>query len=437
MAKPRVAVFGAAGLIGAAVVRDLAHRGFPVIAVARRFGPADLASAADTHLEAAFATMSAEALAATLGDAEVVVNAVGVLQSAASGSAETAHFEFPQRLIAALKLRERPTLLVHVSIPGAEAGQTAFSRTKMQGELAIQASGLPYVILRPGFVIAAAAYGGGALVRGLAGWPFDLPAAEREQPFRIVALADVTATAAWAAQAWGGGRRTFAADFDVMSLAPTTVGEVVDAYRRHFGGPPPRWVLPSLVLDLGARLADAVGALGWRAPIRSTALAEMRRGVSGDPRAWMAQTGLSPRTLAQALAGLEPSAQERWFANLYLLKPLLLATLAAFYGLSGAIGLTAGFAAAKSALIARGFSPPAAVASVAATSLADLAVAAMIAVAPLSRRGLQAALALALAYLVAGTALAPDLWADPLGPLLKVLPVLALCAAALAVSGDR
>ena len=436
MAKPRVAVFGAAGSIGAAMVRDLARRGFPVVAIARRLGPADLASPAAAHIEAPFAAMSAQALAAMLAEVDVVVNAVGVLQGGASGSAETAHVEFPQRLIGALALLDRRTLLVHISIPGAEAGQTAFSRTKLQAELAIQDLGLPYVILRPGFVIAAAAYGGGALIRALAALPLALPPNEREQPFRVVAIADVTATAAWAAQAWGDGRRKFAADFDVMSLAPTMVGEVVDAYRRHFGGARPRVVLPSALLDLGARLADAVARLGWRAPIRSTALAEMRRGVSGDPRAWMAETGLAPRTLAQALAALEPSVQERWFARLYLVKPAILATLAAFYALSGVIALTWGFAAAKAEL-ARSFSPALAEAFVIATSLADLAVAAMIAVRPLSRLGLWLALALALAYLVGGTALAPALWADPLGPFVKVFPVLALCATALALSSER
>ena len=107
MAKPRVAVFGAAGLIGAAIVRDLARRGFPVIAVARRLGPADLASPAAAHIEAPFAGMSAQALAAMLADADVVINAVGVLQSGVSGSAETAHVEFPQRLIGALKRPDR------------------------------------------------------------------------------------------------------------------------------------------------------------------------------------------------------------------------------------------------------------------------------------------------------------------------------------------
>ena len=47
------------------------------------------------------------------------------------------------------------------------------------------------------------------------------------------------------------------------------------------------------------------------------------------------------------------------------------------------------------------------------------------------------AVAVTLLYLVAGTILLPSLWAEPLGPLLKTLPVLALNFVALAILEDR
>jgi hypothetical protein len=42
-----------------------------------------------------------------------------------------------------------------------------------------------------------------------------------------------------------------------------------------------------------------------------------------------------------------------------------------------------------------------------------------------------------LAYLVGATFLTPALWTDPLGPLVKIFPQLALMIVALAVLGDR
>ena len=51
--------------------------------------------------------------------------------------------------------------------------------TKREAERLIAASGIAYAILRPGFVVAPSAYGGSAMLRALAAFPLDLPAAER------------------------------------------------------------------------------------------------------------------------------------------------------------------------------------------------------------------------------------------------------------------
>ena len=43
----------------------------------------------------------------------------------------------------------------------------------------------------------------------------------------------------------------------------------------------------------------------------------------------------------------------------------------------------------------------------------------------------------ALGAILAGTLLAPGLWADPLGPLVKVVPAIVLAVVALAILDDR
>ena len=50
---------------------------------------------------------------------------------------------------------------------------------------------------------------------------------------------------------------------------------------------------------------------------------------------------------------------------------------------------------------------------------------------------LYAALAISLLYLIAATILVPDLWVDPLGPLLKILPIMMLNLMLLAILDDR
>ena len=78
-----------------------------------------------------------------------------------------------------------------------------------------------------------------------------------------------------------------------------------------------------------------------------------------------------------------------------------------------------------------------AVPGVIAGALADIAIGIGVAIRPLARTALYGALAISLFYAVTGTVLVPRLWADPLGPMLKILPIIALNLVALAILDDR
>ena len=68
---------------------------------------------------------------------------------------------------------------------------------------------------------------------------------------------------------------------------------------------------------------------------------------------------------------------------------------------------------------------------------ADVIIGTLIAWRPASQTGLWGAIATSLFYAIAGTVLRPDLWNEPLGPLMKILPILALHFVALAVLEER
>src|SRR5258705_5470378 len=51
-----------------------------------------------------------------------------------------------------------------------------------------------------------------------------------------------------------------------------------------------------LVFDLSAKLGDLASWPGWMPPMRTTAITELRHGVTGDPHPWMAATVIVPRT---------------------------------------------------------------------------------------------------------------------------------------------
>jgi hypothetical protein len=248
---------------------------------------------------------------------------------------------------------------------------------------------------------------------------------------------DIAGTIAIIARRWRGGEHGWGIVWDVMEPNPSTLGAVIDAFRRRLGGPTPIGRLPSWLMAAGARAGDLSAALGWRPPIRSTAPRELRRGVEGDPHAWSAATGIQPVSLATALAALPATVQEKWFARLYLVKAVVLGSLVIFWAASGLIALTVAFGAATAILTSHGFPPALARAITVLSCLGDIGVGVAIAIRKTCRLGLLTGIAISLFYMIGAAVLAPDLWIEPLGALVKTAPAIALMLAALAILNDR
>ncbi len=433
-----IVVLGAAGLIGHFVASELSRRGFAVTAVARRFTVAQREEFGDRAREVPIASLNVAELAQLLRDteADIVVNCLGVLQDGPDDRTQAVHETFVQTLLDAMRACGRLVFLVHVSIPGADHDdRTAFSRTKRNAERLIAASGHPYAILRPGFVWAPAAYGGSALLRTLAVSPTALPASDNSRPFFAVAIEDVAETVAWLAQNNSAG---VAVRWEVMEPQRRTVGDVVGSLRCWLGSSPgPRVTTPGVLLNLAAKAGDLAAWLGWKPPVRSTALGEMRRGVEGDPRSWMAATGIVPRSLDDVLRERPATVQDQWFARLYGLKPLVIASLVAFWCVSGLIALTVAYEPAVAILTSHGFAQSTARAVTVTSSLLDIAVGLAIAMRRACRIGLLTGIAVSLGYMASAAVITPDLWVEPLGALVKTGPAIVLMLVALATLKDR
>lgn len=422
-------VLGGYGLIGAACVRALRDAGFQVVGVgrsewtARRVLPdiewriLDLARATSDDLRRAVA------------DADVVVNAAGALQDGLRDDVTAIHETMVARLVAALKGSR--TRVIQISAAGVSPNSsTAFFRSKARGDKLLMASGLDHVILRPTLVLARDAYGGTALLRAGAAMPFARFDVLPDTRVATVFIDDVTAAVVAAAR----GDIASGTVADLTEPESHAFTDLVAAVRAWLGLPPwtRRLRVPGALLQLTAKVADALGRLGWRSPLRSTALIVLAEGIGGDPSAWAKTGQRSCRPLAATLAAMPATTQDRWFSRLYLLLPLIIATLALFWTLSGVIGLLRADAAAH-VLVSRGFASSIATAFVLAGAIGDIALGAGILIRRFARAAAFGMIAVSLAYLAGATLFAADLWADPLGPLVKVLPAttLALLAAAL------
>ncbi|MDX2202824.1 MAG: SDR family oxidoreductase [Hyphomicrobiaceae bacterium] len=427
----RVLVTGASGFIGSAVARRLLREGYAVVAVARRAAPVPAGCRVVT-LDMRNARLP-DAWASHLAGVDAVVNCAGVLQDSGSDSVAAVHAEAPAALFAACENAGIGRFIQISAIGVDRETPTAFTRTKRAGDRALEATTLDWVILRPSVVLGPAAYGGGALFRALAVLPV-LPRSQGAGLLQVVDLDDLVETVVRFLAPSAPVRLAL----DVAGPEALSFEAVVAAHRAWLGLPPARVVpVPAWLMRLVHALGDAAGRLGWRAPVRSTAARELLRGAVGDNRAWIAATGIAPRALAAALQARPATVQERWFAGLYLAKPVVLVSLAALWIGTALVTLGPASEEARALLREAGATSSTAQALATAGALADLAVGLGILVRPWARRALWAGIALSAVYALLGTLLLPRLWLDPFAALLKIAPIIALSLVALATLEDR
>lgn len=429
----RAIVLGAYGLIGARCCRALLDAGFDVTGIGR-----DPAAARQTGLPINWifrdiAHTPAKIWQADLAGSDVVVNCAGALQDGLRDDLAAIH----DGAIAAMTeaLNGTSVRFIQISAAGAAADAgTEFMRSKARGDARLMASGLDWVVLRPVLVIAPSAYGGTALLRAAAGFPLIFPRVLPDAPVQTVFVDDVADAVVMAAQ----GR-----------IAPRTLAELTEPGRRSFAGtvlafrnwlglPPWRFVLnvPRPLLLAAARIADIAGWLGWRSPLRTSAVQSIEAGVTADPASWARAGGAPMRGLDQTLAAIPSTAQERWFSRMFLMLPLSIGVLAVFWAASGLIALAQPERTAT-VLSSRGVSYPIAMSIAVIGGLADLALGCALLIRRWTARAALGMAGLALVYLLGSLAIAPDLWTDPMGPMLKVLPSIPLALIVAALAAER
>ncbi|MCA8887902.1 MAG: SDR family oxidoreductase [Parvularculaceae bacterium] len=426
----RVLVLGGYGFIGAELLRALHLAGFKVRALGRdgRLGRRLSPEAEWIGADISKLTQK-ESWRDYLSNVDIVVNASGALQTGARDDLSRLQDVAIRACIAAAQ-DYGVSRFIQISAPGANEGaSTEFMTTKANADAALRASALEWVVFKPGLVIGANAYGGTALMRMLAGFPFVEVLVHANAPVQTVAISDVADAVVRVAK----GEAPMRADYDLVEERPRTLRESVRAMRAWMGLPPAKvkLSLPGWVGAIVGAGADIAGNLGWRSPLRTTALRVMGEGVTADPSAWKEVTGAPLKSLDETLADIPATAQERIFAKVQLMTPVIVASLAGFWAASGVVGLMRAVPATE--LLTPHMPFALAIMIVVAGSLIDIAIGAALLLRRTSRKAAVASAAVASFYIFAATHFAPELWFDPLGVYMKVLPciILSLVLAAL------
>lgn len=422
-----ILVLGAYGLIGAGVVRRLLADGCHVTGLGRTSKTAQsVLPKIDWIIQDMAGLCDASAWQALLEPFDIVVNCAGALQESYQDNLDVVHHRAIKALAVACQAMK--VGLVQISAVGAlEDATTAFMRTKALGDAAIRHSGAEYWIFRPGLVLSPTAYGGTALLRMLAAFPVVQPIAQPDAQLQTVSVFDVANAVSMAAR----GKISPRTEYDLVEDNLHQLREVVELQRRWLGFSPARLELamPGWWLFLTRHGADLLGRLGWRSPLRSSAIQALKEGVVGDPKPWKDASGAGLSSLAETLATISVGVEDRQFARMALLMPFVAMVLFVFWLTSGIVGFF-NIDTAAQILENTGWPHELALASVGFWSLVDLAIAGALMVRKYAARACWAMVIVSLFYLVSATLTVPQLWSDPLGPLVKVLPgvILALVA---------
>jgi uncharacterized protein YbjT (DUF2867 family) len=426
----RILLLGAAGFIGRELAGSLAARGHEVVAGVRRSGwvaPFGVQRVVVVDMNRA---TRPEDWSEALGGCDAVVNCAGVLQGTRTVSIQAIHAAAPIALFRACELAGVRRVVQVSAISAERAAGTAYAASKLEADEFLRSTALEWVVLRPSLVFARGAHGGTALFRAMAALPFAIPlpgsGGQRFQPIHVRDLARVVVEAL-------EGTRLVRRTVDPVGPDVVTLRQLLEDYRRWLGfAPVPVVPMPAWVVRAATRVGDHLGG-----PINSTAMAQLEFGNTGDAAAFEAASGCGASGWRDALAGEPAHAQDRWHARLYFVRPLLRATLALLWLASGLAGLFALGEWAPRLAAATAIGAPLALATLAAACLLDLVFAALVALRWRPRRTALLQLATIGAYTAGATVVWPGLWTEPLGPLLKNLPIVAAVAAWGAIEEER
>ncbi len=434
----KVGLVGAHGFIGSHVARRFVHAGHEVIGFGRDVA---LGSRLLPTVEWRYCDLNTDTesgiWAERLAGCDVLVNCAGVLQrtsrddpAAIHGAATCALFDGA--------LEAGVGRILHISALGADDDvDTEYSRSKRVADRYLESLDTNWVILKPSLVVARESYGGTALIRMLAGLPGLVPVPEQANiVFQPVAMDDLTEGLLRLATPDAASQVTLA----VTGPEQKTLSDIIQTIRAWLGFGPARIIsVPRWMMQPAIWTADLLGLFGVETALRTTSFKQTEKPNVADHHPFADATGLAIRTISDALAKDPPSSADKRDARLAAPMIFLRVLLALFWIATGIITLVSVSSALDStaALALTGIvGLSATIALIIATSCLDVALGVWLLVARDLLRPCLAQIAISLGYVGGLTLLAPAMWMDPLGPLLKVVPIVA-ATVVLASSGAR
>lgn len=291
VSETRVGIIGATGFIGLNLAAALASSGIPVRAVARR--PEYARRLLPATVEVISGDIRDESsLTTALRGCTAAVNLVGIIRGK-KDDFKALHREGTRHVVAAAK-NAGVQHVVYVSAQGADMSSTnPYFRTKAEAEGIVEASGLPFLILRPCLVLGKGDGFTKTLGDLLRQAPIVPVIGNGRYPLRPMAVVDLVAVLLQGSTGRGAGRH-----FVVAGPEEVSYEDLLHRALRILGLRKPLIHLPVALVAPAVRALETVS----EPPLTSLQLSMLLAGNTGDPQPAIDAFGLTLTPLDTALA---------------------------------------------------------------------------------------------------------------------------------------
>lgn len=413
----RVLITGAAGFIGSAFARALSLQGHRLVCCIHRDTRRALPPGVEQLRVDYMRDLTPDVWRPRLAGIDAVVNAVGILRETPTASFAALHHLAPAALFRACH-QAGVGRVIQVSALGAggqadDAWVSDYHRSKWAADDALCDCDLDWTIVRPSVVFGSGG-ASSALFLKLASLPVVPLVGRGQSQLQPIHIDDLVETMLRLLEP-GCGHRAI-----VPAVGPVrmTLRQMLALYRRAIGmRPAPMLSIPLPVVRLAARVGDRLRD----SALTSDTLQMLLRGNSASVGPITRLLGRPPRA-PEGFVAVDAAASLRLQAVWSWLRTLLTLSLALVWICAGVVSWF--FAADYGlGLLARlGLDGPWAAIGLLGACVVDVSLGVWTLLWP-GRRLWAVQLSVMLFYSVALTLVAPELWTDPFGPLVKNLPL--------------
>ncbi|HLB56296.1 MAG TPA: SDR family oxidoreductase [Coxiellaceae bacterium] len=331
-----ILITGGNGFVAREIIIALELQGHKITACIRNFSTRVLENESVKFIQIDFKNNTDKSFwISHLKNIDVVINCVGVFQTATEKEMWAIHYDAPTALFEAC-VDAGVKKIIHISALGVDKSDVTYAKSKLAAEKYLQNLNIDSVIIRPSFVYGHGSYGGSSLFRGLCGLPFFifLPGGGKKllQPLHVHDLVKIIQHSL----NLSGKHLLSAGGSEKLSLK-----DILIKLRAWLGFKKAiNFSVPLIFIKITAKFGDFFR----NAPLSSTGvkLMAMDNVLTNQEFENLTKTvSFTPRSFTQGLNNMVSAVQDRWHARLFFLRPLLRLSIAYLWIFSGIISLVA------------------------------------------------------------------------------------------------